>query len=216
MKKFAYSALLLAAVAFAAPALADNAPAASAPAVAPAVITQAASAVVKDFYVHLTDMMKQGGQLGYAGRFKKIDPAVEQAFNLPLMARMSVGPVWANATPAQQGQIVQAFSQFSVANYASRFASYDGEQFTVKGEKAVTGGKIVETTLTPKEGDAVTLNYLLKQDDKGQWRIVDVFLDGAISELATRRAEFSSVIQREGVAALVNSLSEKSKSMGPT
>jgi hypothetical protein len=43
-----------------------------------------------------------------------------------------------------------------------------------------------------------------------------VFLDGAISELATRRAEFSAVIKRDGIAALVNSLGEKSKQMGPS
>ncbi|WP_436449121.1 hypothetical protein [Enterococcus faecium] len=46
--------------------------------------------------------------------------------------------------------------------------------------------------------------------------MLDVFTAGAISELATRRSEFSSVIQHDGLSALVNALGEKSKQMGPT
>ena len=83
---------------------------------------------------------------------------------------------------------------------------------------ATDGGIIVETNLVPGGQDAkpVTLNYLLKQDDKGSWRIVDVFLDGAISELATRRSEFSSIVERDGIPALVNDLGQKSKDLDPS
>lgn len=204
---------LLAVLACAAPAFA-GVPAVSAVAVAPVAVS--AGDVVKNFYAVLTDTMKQGDQLGFAGRYKKLDPVLRQTFNLPLMARLSVGMVWGSATPAEQEQITRAFSEFSIATYASRFATYDGEQFSVVGEKPASGGTMIETTLKPKDGDAVTLNYLMRQDETGAWRIVDVFLNGAISELATRRAEFSSVIKRDGISALVNSLGEKSKSMGPS
>jgi phospholipid transport system substrate-binding protein len=192
-------------------------PAQAADQVAPAPAKSAqASDVVKIFYAQLTDVMKQGDQLGFAGRYKKLDPVLHKAFNLPLMTRFAVGLVWNDTSPAEQQQITTAFSSFSVATYASRFARYDGEQFSVTGEKPVPDGKIVETTLKPKTGDAVALNYLMRQDEQGNWRIVDVFLNGAISELATRRAEFSSVIKRDGIGALVNSLDAKSKQMGPT
>ena len=178
----------------------------------------AASDVVKNFYTTLTSVMKQGDQLGFAGRERKLEPAIKNAFNLPLMARFAVGPVWSKATPDEQKQLVSAFSDFSVATYASRFVRYDGERFEVFGQKqAVGGGTIVETKLTPGDGsDAVALNYLMRQDDKGTWRIVDVFLDGAISELATRRSEFNSIVERDGISALVNQLGEKSRQMGPS
>lgn len=179
-------------------------------------VTASPSEVVKNFYAQLTTVMKQGDKLDFAGRYKKLEPVVQQTFNLPLMTRFAVGLVWSDASPAEQKQITSAFSDFSVATYASRFAAYDGEQFSVGAEKPTNGGTLVETTLKSKDGDAVALNYLLKQDDKGAWRIVDVFLNGAISELATRRAEFSSVIKRDGFGALVNTLDVKSKSMGQT
>lgn len=177
----------------------------------------ASAQTVKDFYATLSSVMQQGDQLGFAGRYKKLAPAIKNAFNLPLMTRFAVGPVWMKATAGEQKQLISAFSDFSIATYASRFAKYDGEQFRVKGEKpAQGGGIIVETELQPKDGDAVTLNYLMRPDDSGAYKIVDVFLDGTISELATRRAEFSSIVRRDGIAALVNQLDEKSKQLGPS
>jgi len=173
--------------------------------------------VVHEFYVQLVTAMKQGDQLGFSGRYKRLDPVIRRSFNLPLMTRMAVGSTWTAATPQEQTELVSAFSDFSVASYANRFAAYDGEQFTVTGEKPVeNGGVIVETSLKPKGGDAVSLNYLLRPDDKGLFRIVDVFLNGTISELATRRAEFSSIARRDGISALVNDLGQKSREMGPS
>jgi len=175
-----------------------------------------AQSVVRGFYTHLVAAMKQGDQLGYSGRYKKLDPIIRTSFNLPLMAKTAVGASWAGASAQEQADLVSAFSDFSVATYANRFASYDGEQFTVTGEKPTTGGMIVETSIKPKEGDAVNLNYLLRPDDAGAYRIVDVYINGMISEMATRRAEFSSIARRDGISALVNSLGEKSKQMGPS
>ena len=178
-----------------------------------------AETVVRHFYSQLVGAMKQSDTLGFTGRYKKLDPAIRSAFNLPVMARLSVGSSWADASPQEQTELVSAFSEFSVSSWASRFASYDGEQFTVIDQKPAGGADnavIVETTLQPHEGDAVALNYLMQPDDKGNYRIIDVFLNGTISELATRRAEFSSIARRDGISALVNSLDEKSKQMGPS
>jgi phospholipid transport system substrate-binding protein len=202
------------------PAVAHAQTAASAPAsaIAPsstATNTQAMN-MVKDFYAQLTNTMKQGEQLGYNGRFKKLQPVIEASFNLPYMTRSAVGLVWTKATPEQQAQLVSAFSDFSVASYANQFAKDDGETFAVVDQKPIDGGVIVETTLTPKTGTPIALNYLMRPDDKGNYRIVDIFLDGSISQMAARRSEFSSIANRDGIAALVNSLGEKSKQMGPS
>lgn len=178
--------------------------------------TASASSIIKSFYATLVETMKQGGALGFEGRYKKLDPAVRSTFNLPLMTKFAVGYTWSRATPDEQSQLISAFSKFSVATYASRFTAFDGEQFIVEGEIPATDGVMVETRLQPKTGDAVSLNYLMRKDDKGAWRIVDVFLNGSISELATRRSEFGAIVQREGIGALLQSLSEKSRQMGPT
>lgn len=176
---------------------------------------ESAKDVVAHFYDQLLSTMKQGEQLGYEGRYQKLEPAVTETFNLPLMARFAAGPAWREATPEEQQKLAEVFARFSVANYASQFRKFDGEKFEVLGEKPASGGgTIVETKLTPRGDAPVALNYLLRTDDKGQLRIVDVYLDGSISELATRRSEFTSVIKHSGWTALLSSLDEKIKKMG--
>ncbi|MDD4617169.1 MAG: ABC transporter substrate-binding protein [Alphaproteobacteria bacterium] len=169
--------------------------------------------VVKNFYSQLVATMKQGESLGFDGRYKKLASAVQGAFNLPLMTRMAVSSSWSGASEKEQNDLVAAFSKYSISTYATRFASYDGEEFVVVGEKISGKDVVVETLLKPKEGDHVQLNYLMRPDEGGKYRIVDVYMNGTISELATRRSEFSSIARREGISALVNSLSEKSRQM---
>lgn len=174
-----------------------------------------AMAVVRAFYNTLEQTMKEGPKLGFEGRYKKLEPAVTKAFNLPLMARHAVGLGWSKEKPEEQQKLVSAFTHFSVSTYASRFTKYDGEIFEVLGEKpAAGGGAMVETKLKPKDSEPVTLNYLVRNDETGTPRIMDVYLDAAISELATRRAEFGAVIKREGFFSLIGSLEEKAKKMG--
>ena len=166
-------------------------------------------AVIQTFYETLLQVMKEGPRLGFAGRTARLAPAIGQAYNLPLMARLSVGPQWQGLT-AEAGQaITKAFVDYTVATYASRFDDYSGETFEVLPETPPAGGGvIVETRILRSGADPVSLNYLMRQSGAG-WRIVDVFLNGTVSELATRRSEFTSVLRRDGPQALVRLLEQR-------
>lgn len=170
--------------------------------------------VVKNFYSSLLITMKQGPKLGYEGRKKKLAPVIKKSYNMALMTRYSVGPKWKTATKAQQKGLVKAFTDFSVSTYASRFKKFDNEKFEVLGSKPVGKKSVmVETHLTPEGDDPVKLNYLLRKDKKGTYRIADVYLDASISELAMRRSDFSAVIKRNGIDAIVTSLKAKVATM---
>jgi phospholipid transport system substrate-binding protein len=41
------------------------------------------------------------------------------------------------------------------------------------------------------------------------WKIIDVYLDGTVSELALRRSEFSGIVKRENFDALIAALDAK-------
>lgn len=172
--------------------------------------------VVEGFYRALLDVMKQATQLGFDGRYKRLQPAIESAFNLPLMVRLAIGPQWPQLTPDQQRRLLEGFRRFTIATYASRFDGYEGETFEVRAEKpnAAGGGTMVETRLLVPKAETVELNYLLRQDD-GKWQIIDVFLSGTISELATRRAEFTSVLRRDGPDGLATMLERKVAELSP-
>jgi phospholipid transport system substrate-binding protein len=166
-------------------------------------------AVIKNFYVVLLEVMQNARELGFDGRYQKLKPAIETAYNLPLMSRLSIGPQWQSLTPQQQEQLSRAFAEFTVATYANRFDDYSGEKFEVQPETApASGGVIVQSRLVKGNGEPVTLNYLMRQAD-GSWQIIDVFLSGTISELATRRSEFTSILRRDGPQGLLNVLNRR-------
>jgi phospholipid transport system substrate-binding protein len=180
---------------------------------APSRAEDAPRAVVDDLHAALIEVMKSGTALGFSGRYQNLDPAVARTFNLAAMTRLAVGPTWTSFSDDQKARVSEAFHRFSVATYAGRFVAYDGERFESDPEPLQTqNGTMVRSAIVEREGDRVALNYLLRQYD-GAWRIIDVFLSGTISELATRRNEFSAILQRGGAEALIATLDGKAQEM---
>ena len=161
----------------------------------------------------LLDVMKNADSLKFQGRYQKLQPVIERSFDLPLMARLTVGPPWQNLAPEQQKQIATAFEDFTVSTYASRFDGYSGEKFEIDPQAQQTNnGMLVQSRIVKSDGEPVQLNYLMRESG-GAWKIIDVFLSGTVSELASRRSEFSAVLRREGADGLVRLLQSRSAEM---
>ncbi len=163
---------------------------------------------VRSFYGVLLTTMKNAQSLGQSGRFAALAPVVNNLFDVPSMVRLAVGPAWDTLTPAQQQQITAAFGRYVSATYADRFDSYSGEQLQVVGDVPYSGGVIVETKIVRDREQPVTINYMMRAHN-GVWQISDVYLDGTISQLATQRSEFHSILTREGVGGLISTLAHK-------
>jgi len=166
--------------------------------------------VVDAFHANLIDVMKRSKTLGYDGRFEQLQPVIDTLFDIPFMAEKSVGRYWKTLDQQQQGRLLATFGRFTVANYAGRFNDYTGQSFeTVKEEPSKQGTVLVYSRLNTGKGEVVQLNYRLKPDNDKGWKIIDVLLNGTVSELALRRSEYCSLIQREGFAALMTALDER-------
>ena len=125
------------------------------------------------------------------------------------MARVSTGVAWQKMSEEDRARIVAAFTDWTVASYASNFKEWDGDAFKTKGEKAdAKGNVVVETALVPKGDPAVTFNYRLRKSDDGSWRIVDIYLEGAISQIAMHRGEFAAALSQGGVDNLVKHMKD--------
>jgi phospholipid transport system substrate-binding protein len=162
--------------------------------------------VVEQLHSQLLEVMRNADALRYSGRYARLSPTIEQSFDLPFMARKAAGRHWKALSEGDRERFVAIFSRLAVARYAGRFDGYDGERFeTVGAEPAGHGTVLVRTRLVKSDGEPVQLDYRLRPVGSS-WRIFDVFLDGTVSELALRRAEYSAVIGRDGLDALIRSL----------
>jgi phospholipid transport system substrate-binding protein len=168
-----------------------------------------AAARVGALYNALLDTMKQAKQLGLKGRYDKLAPVLAKTYDLPLMSRIAVGPRWDGLSAPQRQSIITAFTRMTTATYASRFDGFSGERLEV--EQTVdqpSGDKLVKTRVVQSDGKTVALNYLVRNTSNG-WRVIDVYLNGTISELASRRAEFGAILKSGGPDALVASLNKQ-------
>lgn len=162
--------------------------------------------VVENLHDHLLEVMKEADTLGYEGRYQHLESVLDQSLDLVFMAQKSVGRHWKDLDKEQQRKLLDTFRRFTIANYAGRFDGWSGQSFETLGQEDSTHGTvIVRTQLVDPEGEDVHLNYRLRESD-GTWRIIDVYLNGTVSELALRRSENSSLISRDGFDALLRAL----------
>ena len=52
------------------------------------------------------------------------------------------------------------------------------------------------------------VDYLMRRNGDA-WLISDIYLDGAISEVATRRSEFAAILKSQGIDGLIVALNRK-------
>jgi phospholipid transport system substrate-binding protein len=66
---------------------------------------------VQGLYDALLSTMKNGRTLGQSGRFTQLEAVIRRTFDIPSMARLSVGASWASLTEAQRQQVTESFGR---------------------------------------------------------------------------------------------------------
>jgi len=164
------------------------------------------TAPIRAFYDALLDAMRRAKALGVHGRYDALAPVIRATFELAAMTRISVGPRWNSIPPEQQQALIDGFTRMTIATYASRFDGYSGERFEVDpAVETRKTGSVVHTRLVQSNGEPIAINYLMRHSAAG-WQVVDVYLTGVISELATRRSEFGAILDAGGPAKLIDTL----------
>ena len=157
----------------------------------------------------LISNMREAEALQFQGRFDRLAQVFGEAFHFGFMSRVAVGGYWRDLKTVQKESLAEAFARMSIATYAARFDGYSGETFEI-GEsiEQPRGAMLVRNRLIRPDDEPVSIDYLLRQFD-GRWRIVDVFLDGAISEIATKRSEYNSILKNNGFEGLLARIETK-------
>ena len=137
-------------------------------------------------------------------------PLMVEAFDYPFMARIAAGRFWKDFSPEQQERYVMLFSDLAIDVAASRFKTQPSARLTVTGGRdGPRGTKLVETTLTLPDKTPRVISYLMREDDNDRWRAIDIFFESRISELSTKRSEYTSALEREGIPAFLATLQNK-------
>jgi phospholipid transport system substrate-binding protein len=167
---------------------------------------ETASKTVERLNAAIAEILPKAEQLGYAGRFERLKPVMAEAFDVDFMAEKSLGRHWKDLSDEQKKQWTDAFREFTIANYAANLDRNTGQRFELLGEEpaehdtVLVRGRVIDPAAAPFD-----LNYRLHRTAKGP-RIIDVQIKGTVSELALRRADFTSVVARDGFDALLGTI----------
>jgi phospholipid transport system substrate-binding protein len=171
----------------------------------------AAVTKIETYYQQLMPTIQQAARLSVRERDRRFTPVFAAVFDMPTMTRLAVGPAWRTFSAEQQAAVRDAFARFIVADYARQIKDYSGESFVVDPQTTPSsrgGGEIVKTKLLQPGGRAVNINYLVRGE-----RVIDIYLNGTISDLATRRDEFASIIASGGADGLIKRLRDRTDSL---
>lgn len=192
------------------PFMAAAAPAAADAPADPAQVT----APIRALNAELLRVMRAGKAVPFSQRAAMLTPAVDAAFDLRQILRVSVGPAWERITPAQRRALLDVFRRYTVASYVDNFDSFDGQHFdlTPTPHPAPGGAQVVLTKIVSRSGEAHQIDYVMRMTGTA-WKAVDVLADGSISRVAVQRSDFSQLLEKGGAPALMASLERKVKTL---
>ncbi|MEJ2762374.1 MAG: ABC transporter substrate-binding protein [Gammaproteobacteria bacterium] len=165
--------------------------------------------VVEKLHSALLSVMKKGKGVGFQDRYKQLEPVISSLFDTPLICKVILGRYWSNLNQKQQSDFISLFNKLSTSTYASRFDSYNGEEFHTLGVEELHKGRLlINTELTRPNDKPVKLDYLMHQDSNNNWLIISVIADG-VNDLSLKRAEYAVVIRDKGYEGLLDNIKGK-------
>ena len=160
----------------------------------------------------LLEVMKAGKSTPFATRLQMLTPVVKSSFDLDLILRNSVGPRYAAFPGAQRQQLLDTFTQFTVASYVANFDELGDTHFEILPNLRPSGADtVVPTRILNGAVEAAKIDYVVQQEAAGP-QITDVLLDGTISRVAVQRSDFRSLVASGDAAPLIAMLRRKVES----
>lgn len=147
-------------------------------------------------------------------RQKALEDLFRQAFDFDTISRLVLGRFWHQATPEQQQAYQEAFTAFAVQTYAQRLAHNRIEDFGITDVQVLSDrDTLVETMIRQPGKEPLRFGWRVRRDG-GTPKLVDVVVDG-VSMVISKRSEFASVVQRDGMEGLIQALRAKTGRTSP-
>lgn len=174
--------------------------------------TTGAIIIVEKLHETLLNVMKNAGEQSFRDRYNVLAPVVTESFDTPLIAKVVTSRYWKKLSDHKKSDFIGQFNKLSISTYASRFDSFSGESFKILSTETLKKGRLlIKTEISSPSDEPVRLDYLMHNKD-GRWYIISVIADG-VNDLALKRAEYASVIKKDGFDALIAKINDKIRNL---
>ena len=132
---------------------------------------------------------------------------LNQNFDMPAIVRLVLGRHWRTATPGQKSKFSRVFKTHLVQVYTSQLGVYGGESVEIEKSTQLSKKDTVIYPLVLRDEEIpLRLDWRVRETNRGL-KVIDVAAEG-VSMLTTKRSEFTSLVAREGVDALIGRLED--------
>jgi phospholipid transport system substrate-binding protein len=133
---------------------------------------------------------------------------VSPLFDFGALSRRAVGKQWRNFTKEEQTKFQEVFSRFLANTYIDKIqGDYNDEKIVFVSELVRDQVALARTKLV-RESFEMPIDYRMRQVN-GQWKIYDVLVENGVSLVKNYRVQFTSALQKNSPAQLIQSLENK-------
>jgi len=128
-------------------------------------------------------------------------------FDFDEMSKRCLGVNWKEATPDEQKQFTELFSELLAKNYLKqiRLTAATSDYYILHANEE--GGKAVIQTKVDNEKGTLKVDYRLYNKGAG-WKVYDVVIEN-IGLVSNYRSEFSEIVTKDKMSGLIEKLREK-------
>lgn len=145
-------------------------------------------------------------------RQAEIRQAAVELFDFDEMSRRLLGQRWMDASPEEQEDFVELFTDLLQGAYLNTLGNYPLATITFQGETISGSYAQVQSRMAAGKGE-VAIEYRLLEHD-GQWAVYDIAVDG-VSLISNYRSQVTSMLKRMSFAQLLDRMRTREASVGP-
>lgn len=169
----------------------------------------AARARIETLGADLAELADRADSMAPRERVEAASDVVRDSFDLRAIAAATIGrATYQDWSEDQRAAYVDAFIRYTLASQTSALTQYEADKLAITSVEAAPGGLVMVRTRY-EGGEGATVDFMLADEAGDGFLIVDLVVDGAISQLKLRRAEFSSVLKQKGYDGLIETLRQK-------
>ena len=143
-----------------------------------------------------------------------VDRQVMPFVDFTMMTRMTVGPKWRQATKEDRAHLMTGFERLLIRVYAGALANIKDHRCELRPTRSrkLADELVVRTLLKSTGQPDIGLDYRIYRNKAGEWKIVDVNVEG-IWMVENYRSQFASTLNQDGIPGLIRLLEEKGEEL---
>lgn len=149
--------------------------------------------------------------LDTAAKRTKVRSMIDEGFDVEAIARDVLSRHYKGLTDPQRAEYHALYTDYVLATYFKQLVDFGNLNLAfLETNAAQNGDALVNTRADRPSGKPLRLQWRVRADDAGRFRIVDIIAEG-VSIAVTQRSDFNAVMANKGFDGLIAALQQKIK-----